>query len=822
MRNIQGSSDRGLARILPQDQGAAPVSGAHPGREAPAAVPGESPAGPGRGTPARLDAGALGARRGAPDVDVAQIRGERRVRLQGPDEAPLAPSVGRSASPGSRVRDAAASPPEGAKCAQDARGALGARLWAQGHTDRSIGDGGARDALVVHGIAIAKNRAPDRDLAAIPAAARARLVLTPGTLKNLSRVVAAWRRARPVLLEGPTSAGKTSLVRYLASVTGTPYRRINLSDSTTVYDLIGRNVKGGRRHEAASLASRTLDELRVLAGEYPGISRVDELDAAELRAQILEHQEDPRWVDGPVIQAMKRGEVLLLDEMNLAANDVLERLNSLFDDNRCIRVDENAGEVVTPHDNFRIFATMNPASYAGREQLTDAMRSRWNNIFVRALDAADLTQIVEDRYAGAFSAEVRGKLIDAHLALSQLAERGQIGKKEGGVAFTLRNLFRTGDRLLRLRGGALEDAALLRREMEEVYLGGLVDAKDRAAAERALERVLPRAGKRFYYELEVVETPERFTIGDVTIEKTPGAEALVPGSEARLILTRRTREILYRLAKAAVMGENVALVGERASGKTAIVKMLAALTGRRYYRQTFSADTDVAQLVGAWDVAGWMDGTILQAGRPGGRKAIYLADELNLASPSVLERLNPVLDDERALVLAEKDGERVELDPEFRFIASMNPPRKEYGGRKILSPAMRNRFTEIAVPALEDEAEQREILDGVAQTLGLGGRAAERAALVEALTTLHHRVASMRMSAAQLRERPVFSMRQLIEALRTVKAFEPERGLANAFALAAESYYVVPFREKSDRAAASESVKRACDQLASALAGGNR
>lgn len=33
------------------------------------------------------------------------------------------------------------------------------------------------------------------------------------------------------------------------------------------------------------------------------------------------------WIDGPLIEAMKNGDILLLDELNLAEDAVLERLN---------------------------------------------------------------------------------------------------------------------------------------------------------------------------------------------------------------------------------------------------------------------------------------------------------------------------------------------------------------------------------------------------------------------------------------------------------------------------------------------------------------
>lgn len=33
------------------------------------------------------------------------------------------------------------------------------------------------------------------------------------------------------------------------------------------------------------------------------------------------------WVDGPLVEAMKRGDILLVDELNLAEDAVLERMN---------------------------------------------------------------------------------------------------------------------------------------------------------------------------------------------------------------------------------------------------------------------------------------------------------------------------------------------------------------------------------------------------------------------------------------------------------------------------------------------------------------
>ena len=83
------------------------------------------------------------------------------------------------------------------------------------------------------------------------------------------------------------------------------------------------------------------------------------------------------WVDGPLVCSMKQGSMLLLDEMSLAEDAVLERLNSVLEPSRTITLAEKGGEgpvcaheVNTGHqglsteikanEHFRIFATMNP------------------------------------------------------------------------------------------------------------------------------------------------------------------------------------------------------------------------------------------------------------------------------------------------------------------------------------------------------------------------------------------------------------------------------------------------------------------------------
>jgi midasin len=67
------------------------------------------------------------------------------------------------------------------------------------------------------------------------------------TSKNAHRVLRAAQLVRPILLEGSPGVGKTSLISHLANVSGNPLVRINLSEQTDLMDLFGSDlpVEGG-------------------------------------------------------------------------------------------------------------------------------------------------------------------------------------------------------------------------------------------------------------------------------------------------------------------------------------------------------------------------------------------------------------------------------------------------------------------------------------------------------------------------------------------------------------------------------------------------
>ena len=161
--------------------------------------------------------------------------------------------------------------------------------------------------------------------------------LDQATSESLYHVAEAVALGEPCLIEGPTSASKTSVISYLAGLLDQPVARLNLSAQTDTGELIGRFSPG--------------------EGGW-------------------------RWVDGLVVESMSRGWWLILDELNLAEPQVLERLNSLLERHPSLTLSERDGRLIGGagfpiHERFRVFATMNPAEYVGRAPLSPAYRDRW-------------------------------------------------------------------------------------------------------------------------------------------------------------------------------------------------------------------------------------------------------------------------------------------------------------------------------------------------------------------------------------------------------------------------------------------------------------
>jgi midasin len=85
--------------------------------------------------------------------------------------------------------------------------------------------------------------------------------------------------------------------------------------------------------------------------------------------------------EGALVTAMRKGQWIVLDEINLAPSDVLQRLKGLLTNFKAPEEDplpfiltENSGEEIIPHENFRIFACMNPSLEINEDRFSECLK----------------------------------------------------------------------------------------------------------------------------------------------------------------------------------------------------------------------------------------------------------------------------------------------------------------------------------------------------------------------------------------------------------------------------------------------------------------
>lgn len=534
-------------------------------------------------------------------------------------------------------------------------------------------------------------------------------ILTTSVRRNLINLArAASAQKYPILLQGPTSSGKTSLIRYLAKLTGNKFVRIN-------------------NHEHTDLQEYT--------GSY--VSAPD--GALEFR-------------DGALVQALRRGEWIVLDELNLAPTEVLEALNRLLDDNRELRIPETQ-EVVRPHRNFMLFATQNPAgSYGGRKELSRAFRNRFLELHFDDVPIDELEDILKaQKQIPPTWCENIAKVYQ------KLSERRQADRLFEQHSFaTLRDVFRWVRRIKTAHAETSKEVAL----HGFMLLGERVrDSEQRQRVREIIEGSMtpPVNIDDSYFQL-MMDRPEYTAVREST----------------DYVWTEPMMRVVILVGEALRNNEPVLLVGQTGTGKTSVCQKLAAAMGKRLFTLNAHQNTDTGDIIGSlrpnpgrknaeralrseiirllqtinhntkipnrfedlWSEYNrsvrdnnkierrvresvkaqyqdlrrlffWKDGPLVEAMRKG---QYFLLDEISIAEDAVVERLNSVLEESRSLFLAEKTpGEEVFAAVGYQFLATMNPGG-DYG-KKELSRALRNRFTEIWVPPIDRACDVVEIIE---------------------------------------------------------------------------------------------------------------
>ena len=156
------------------------------------------------------------------------------------------------------------------------------------------------------------------------------------------------------------------------------------------------------------------------------------------------------------------------------------------------------------------------------------------------------------------------------------------------------------------------------------------------------------------------------------------------------------KEIWEMALTALLSGENLLLVGPKATGKNVLAENLAAVFNRPEWDISFYLNTDAASLIGTDTFRNGevtlRHGPIYQCAEMGG---FGILDEINMAKNESLAVLHATLDFRRIIDVPGYD--RITLSPATRFIATMN---YGYAGTRELNEALMSRFMVINMPLI--------------------------------------------------------------------------------------------------------------------------
>ena len=158
-------------------------------------------------------------------------------------------------------------------------------------------------------------------------------------------------------------------------------------------------------------------------------------------------------------------------------------------------------------------------------------------------------------------------------------------------------------------------------------------------------------------------------------------------------------DVWQKALTALLSGENILLVGPKATGKNVLAENLAAVFNRPQWDISFYLNTDAASLIGTDTFkngeVSLRHGPIYKCAEEGG---FGVLDEINMAKNESLSVLHATLDFRRIIDVPGYD--RIALSPATRFIATMN---YGYAGTREVNEALASRFMVINMPIISAE-----------------------------------------------------------------------------------------------------------------------
>lgn len=234
-----------------------------------------------------------------------------------------------------------------------------------------------------------------------------------------------------ILLKGPTGSGKTKLAETLSQTLNIPMHQVNCSVDLDTESLLG----------------------------FKTIKTNDN------------GQQEIIFIDGPVIQAMKKGHILYIDEINMAKPETLPILNGVLDYRRQL-TNPFTGEVIKATKGFKVIAAINEG-YVGTLPMNEALKNRFVVINLDYIDGDTLHDVIKAQSLLQDSARIK-QIIKFNEDLRTMTKQGQLSEE----AASIRALIDLSD---------LATAMPVERAIQRTIIDKLEDERERQAVQNAVE-----------------------------------------------------------------------------------------------------------------------------------------------------------------------------------------------------------------------------------------------------------------------------------------------------------------------------------------------
>ena len=358
--------------------------------------------------------------------------------------------------------------------------------------------------------------------------------------------------------------GQTTLIAALATASGHNLTRINLSEQTDIADLMGSDLP------------------------VP-----DDDSSSVVKASF-------QWCDGVLLSAIKRGDWVLLDELNLASQSVLEGLNSCLDHRASVYIPE-LGQTFDCPPTFRVFAAQNPlAQGGGRKGLPKSFLNRFTKVHVDALSKEDMKIIASEVFPKA-GTDMIDKMVEFNERIHEASTvDNRLGLLGSPWEFNLRDVFRW----CALTGSETSDISI--EYARDLYFLRFRTEEDRRIAKTIYSDLFSSGNSIARCSFKVRK--EAVCLADITLPRRKREEGGIHESVyPEVPATLSNNEPLQALARCVMMHWPALVVGGASAGKSSLVRTLADATNSHLVEIALSSSSDVSELVGCFEQVDFLD-----------------------------------------------------------------------------------------------------------------------------------------------------------------------------------------------------------------------